>query len=150
LDPNLFWTHVVLGWTYEQRGWMDRAIAEYQKSISLSGGAVITIAALGHALGVAGRRAEAEGVLIQLAERSRQSYVSAYDIATVHAGLGDVEGTFTWLQRGLEERSSFLIHLQWDPRFDPVSSSPRFQEVISRVGLPAWRPGPFAAKAGQA
>ena len=136
MDPNLFWSHLILGWTYEQKGMFVQAIAEYHEAVSLSGGAVIAQAALGHAYGLSGRRKEAEEVVAQLSERRRQSYVSAYDVATIFVGMGNTEFAFEWLRKAYEERSSFLIHIQWDPRFDSLRSDPRFQDMLHRIGLP--------------
>jgi serine/threonine-protein kinase len=140
MDPNLHWTHVILGWTYEQKGMFEQAITEYRDAISFSGGLVIAVAALGHALAVSGKRSEAHQVLAQLAERAQQSYVSAYDVATIYTGLGDREKAFEWLQKAYEEHSSFLIHIPWDPRFDTLHADPRYHDLLARVGLPPLAP----------
>jgi serine/threonine-protein kinase len=136
LDPNLFWSHLILGWIYEQKGMLEQAIAEYQQAVSLSGGMVISVAALGHIYGLSGKRSQAEQVLADLSERAKKSYVSAYDIATIHAGMGEADRAFKWLDKAYEEHSSFLIHIPWDPRFDPLRSDPRFANLLARIGLP--------------
>jgi eukaryotic-like serine/threonine-protein kinase len=136
LAPDLFWAHTVLGWAYEQKGMFKEAIAEYQTAVTLSGGAVMNVAALGHAFGVSGDDQQAEELLTQLTERSKTNYVSSYDIAVLCAGLDDRDRTFQWLERAFEERSSFLSHINWDPRFDPLRVDPRFNQLITRIGLP--------------
>jgi eukaryotic-like serine/threonine-protein kinase len=137
LDPNLFWGHTILGWGYEQQGRRDESIAAYQKAIELSGGMVLTIAALGHAYAQFGRTEEAREVLAQLLERRKNSYVSAYDIATIHLALGDIDAAFGWLDEAYIEHASFLIHIHWDPRFDGVRDDPRFDALLRRIGLPS-------------
>ena len=47
------------------------------------------LAALGHAYGIAGKKKEAQEILEQLLEKSKRSYVPAYDIAAVYIGLGE-------------------------------------------------------------
>jgi tetratricopeptide (TPR) repeat protein len=148
MDPNFFWAHLILGWNYELKGQLEEAIAEYKNAVEMSGGMVIAHAALGHAFARSGCRAEATQVLADLAERSRQMYVSAYDVATIHAGFGDADAAFAWLDRAVAERASFLIHLQWDPRFDPLHSDPRFHVLLQRVGLPEYSTQEFEALAG--
>jgi eukaryotic-like serine/threonine-protein kinase len=137
MDPNLFWAHTILGWAYEQQGKADQSIAEYEQAVALSGGMVLNVSALGHALANFGRVEESNAVLDQLLERRKSSYVSAYDIATIHVALKDVEGAFHWLEEAFKERSSFLIHTNWDPRLDVLRSDPRLAALVRRIGLPA-------------
>jgi len=148
MDPGFFWAHLILGWAYELKGRFEEAIAEYKNAVEMSGGMVIAHAALGHAFASSGRPGEAEQVLADLAERSRQMYVSSYDVATIHAGLGDADAAFTCLDKAVEERASFLIHLQWDPRFDRLHSDPRFHALLERIGLPEYSTKEFEALAG--
>ncbi len=159
MDPEFIWAHMILGWAYEQKSMFDKAITEFQNSITLSqggvlafaalgeklargrcgvvlsGGDVLAMAALGHAFAVSGKRQEALEVLAKLNERLKRSYVSAYDIATVHAGLGDKDQTFEWLTKAYEERSSWLVHINWDPRFASLHSDPRFATLLKKIGL---------------
>jgi tetratricopeptide (TPR) repeat protein len=137
MEPDYFWAHLVLGWAYEQKSMFEQAIAEFRKAIALTEGAPVARASIGHAFAVAGRRQEARKVLGQLMEESKGShYVSAYDVAAIHAGLGDRERAFEWLQNAYAERSSLLVHIKWDPRFDILRSDPHFQDLLRRVGLP--------------
>jgi serine/threonine protein kinase/Tfp pilus assembly protein PilF len=135
-DPNLDWTHIILGWDYEQLGKFQEAISEFQKAVTLSGGNSFSRAALGHAFAAAGQREEALGILASLEKPSQHVYVSPFDIALIHTALGDKEKAFEWLQRAYEERSCFLIYLKWEPRLDPLRSDPRFQHLQHQVGLP--------------
>ena len=150
MDPNFFWAHLILGWAYELKGQYEQAIAAYKSAVEMSGGMVIAHAALGHAFARSGFRGEAGQVLADLAERSKQVYVSSYDVATIHAGFGDADAAFAWLDRAAEERASFLLHLQWDPRFDPLRGDPRFRALLERIGLPEYSTQEFEALAGWA
>ena len=96
----------------------------------------ISIAALGHIYGLSGKRSQAEQVLTDLAERAKKSYVSAYDIATIYVGMSEKDQAFEWLEKAYDEHASFLIHIPWDPRFDPLRSDPRFSRLLARIGLP--------------
>ena len=55
----------------------------------------------------------------------------------VHLGLGNYDKAFEYLNRSVEERTTWLVWLVRDTRWDPVRSDPRFQEVIRRIGFPA-------------
>jgi len=135
-DPNLDWTHIILGWDYEQLGKFQEAISEFQKAVTLSHGNSFSSAALAHAFAAAGKREEALGILASLERPSKHVYVSPFDIALIHAALGDKEKAFEWLQRAYEERSAFLVYMKWEPRLDPLRSDPRFQHLQRQVGLP--------------
>jgi len=136
LDPDFWVAHWTLGRAYEQKAMFAEAIAEIQKAIDLSGGSALSLAALGHTYAVSGRRAEAERVLNELKESSKQGYISSYSIAAIHAGLGEKDQAFIWLEKAYEERSGWLIWLRAEPISDPLRSDPRFQDLLCRVGLP--------------
>jgi TolB-like protein/thioredoxin-like negative regulator of GroEL len=136
LNPENFWPHLVLGWGYEQEGQYDLAIPAFQKAVALSRGRAITAAALGHAFAVSDKRREAEEVLALLQEQMSQTYVPAYDVATIYVGWGDRDRTFQWLDRAFQEHSSYLIHVGWDPRFKLLRSDPRFGKLLQQIGLP--------------
>jgi hypothetical protein len=81
-------------------------------------------------------RAEATKILEQLTQLSRHRYVSPYDMALVHVGLGETDMAFDWLQKALAARSSELVFLNWDDKMDAVRSDQRYGELVRRVGLP--------------
>jgi tetratricopeptide (TPR) repeat protein len=136
-DPNFARTHFFLGLLYEQEGKFEDAAGSFRRAIELGGDTPVMLAALGHAYAVSGRKAEAQGILAELAERSRRQYVPAFSVATIHAGLGDHDRTFEWLERAFEERSSWLLSLKVEPMFAGLRSDPRFLDLVRRVGLPA-------------
>ncbi|KPL03963.1 MAG: hypothetical protein AMJ90_02570 [candidate division Zixibacteria bacterium SM23_73_2] len=137
MDPNFGVAHFVLGLAYEQKEVYEDAIAEFKKGISASGGITVMIGALGHTYGVSGNRDEAQRVLAELKELSKQRYVSPYSIATIYIGLGEKDQAFEWLQKAYEGRSVWLIHLHLkvDPRFDNLRSDPRFTVLLKKIGL---------------
>ena len=60
----------------------------------------------------------------------------AYDIALVHAALGDADQAFQWLDRALAEPSALLGNLRADPVLDPLRGDPRYREAERRLRLP--------------
>jgi hypothetical protein len=57
-------------------------------------------------------------------------------LALVHAALGQTDSAFAWLDRGLEERTHWLVWLRRDRRWGPIRPDPRFEALAIRVGLP--------------
>jgi hypothetical protein len=92
-------------------------------------------ASLGHAYAVAGRRDEAQRLLTQLNERSKQVYVSAYELGILYTGLGEKERAFAALQVACDQHSGRVYFLNVDPRLDPLRPDPRFQDLLRRAGL---------------
>jgi TolB-like protein/DNA-binding winged helix-turn-helix (wHTH) protein/thioredoxin-like negative regulator of GroEL len=131
-----FYAHYYLGQAYEQKGRYEEAITELKKAIAKSPASTEAAAALGHTYALSGRRDDAQRVLDDLKESSKQRYVSPVWEALIYAGLGEKNEAFEWLQKAAEERAGWLIYLDVDPRFDSLRSDPRFQDLRRKVGLP--------------
>lgn len=124
-----------LGRVYQARGRLDSALAAYHSTGPLRDW-VPTIAAVGHVYGSQGRRREALATLTQLDSLSRQEYVTAYAVALVQASLGQRDSAFAWLERGVAERTHWMVWLRRDPRWAPIRSDPRFEALANRLKLP--------------
>lgn len=136
IEPHAYWAHMVLGWVYEEKKMPKEAIAEFKKAPEGFTETVISTAALAHAYAISGNSREAEKILAQLLHRSKRGYVSAYDIAVIYAGLGAKDRVFEWLEKAYGERSSFLVYIKGDPRFEGFRSDERFRALVGRIGLP--------------
>jgi TolB-like protein/DNA-binding winged helix-turn-helix (wHTH) protein/Flp pilus assembly protein TadD len=145
LNPNEWLEHFYLGVGYEGTGKQLESVAEYQKAVELSGGDQDATAALAHAYAGVGRRAETQKILRDalrdLEQESTKVRVSPYLIATLYAALGDKDTAFHFLERAYREKSLDLSwHLNADLRIDNLRSDPRYQSLLSRVGLKDQRP----------
>jgi TolB-like protein/Tfp pilus assembly protein PilF len=90
----------------------------------------------GVVLANAGHGNEARAELAKLEELAKREYVSAYDLASIEAALGDADGAFAWLDRAIAERSSLLPTLRVDPVMDGLRSDPRYVTLENRIGFP--------------
>jgi hypothetical protein len=52
-----------------------------------------------------------------------------------YAELHDADATFRWLERAYVERSTQLIFLRAEPKFDPVRADPRYKELLKRMKM---------------
>ncbi len=136
LDPGFILARMFLGETYEQVGMFEEAIAEFEKAVNLSQRHPIYLAGLGHAYAVSGQRAEALKTIEELQQLSSQMYVPARGIAEIYIGLGDKERAFAWLDKALDQRNGWLIHLKGNPRYDSLRTDPRYADLVRRIGLP--------------
>jgi tetratricopeptide (TPR) repeat protein len=135
LDPAMAVTHLWLGMALDQAGATDDAIRSYEEGVRHSRGEPLGLAFLAHGLARAGRIGEARARLAELEEMRNHRYVSAYDLAVIHTGLGDPEAALDLLQHGYEERTHCMALLQVEPRLDPLRSHPRFARLLERMRL---------------
>lgn len=137
LDKSYWFGYYFLGRAYEQKGRIPEAIEMFQRALDLEKDNAENWANLGHAYAISGKRAEALKIIDHLNELSATSYVAPYNIAAIHAGLGNKDEAFAALDRAYNERSALLaIYLTTDPRMDSLRSDPRFSELGRRIGLP--------------
>jgi serine/threonine protein kinase/tetratricopeptide (TPR) repeat protein len=135
MDPNYVDTHWSFGLAYEQKGQYERAISDFQRAVELSRRSPAMLAALGHAYGLAGRRAEAYKIAEELKAVMAQQYVSPYAMALVFAGLGENDQAFEWLEKAYQDRDETFVHLKVDPRLDRLRQDPRLTQLMKRINL---------------
>jgi len=135
IDPTFGPAHLWFGRPYLQKGLYDEAIAEIRLAVTASNASTISLAVLAHAYASAGRSGEARRILADLLERSRTKYLPSYWLALVYTGLGEPDEAIAWLERAYEERSSWLVWIKVEPRFDRLRSDPRFVSLLGRMRL---------------
>jgi tetratricopeptide (TPR) repeat protein len=135
IDPNFGGAHLFLGRSYKEKRMYQEALTELEKARRLLGGSAEVLALIGYTYAVSGSRVEAQNVLVELQGLSKQRYVSPYHIAMVHAGLGERDAAFLWLDKAYSDREGRLTILKFAPEFDSLRSDPRYAELVRRIGL---------------
>ena len=136
IDSNFAWAHSWLGSAYLQKALYAEAIAELENARELSGREPLIVAWLGYAFALAGEKDKARDMLDELKERSKREYISPYYLAILYAGLDEKDQAFEYLEKAYEERTSWLLRLKAEPKFDSLRSDQRFADLLHRVGLP--------------
>ena len=135
IDPSFPWAHYRLGQAFEGKEMFAQALAELEKAKQLYPGNNEISAALAHAYAVSGSKTKAQQILHELQEEWDRGSCSAYDIALIHAGLGENDQALHWLEKACQEHDGAIIHLKADPRLHCLHSDSRFTEVVRRLGL---------------
>ena len=135
LDENFYMSHHYLGMAYSYAGRSDKAVEHLDAASRLSRGGEFVTASLGVAYARAGRTKETAAVLSRLKALSGARYVSACEIAQIHAALGNADAALSALDRAYRERDVSLAHLWVNPAFDDLHEDARFVELSRRVGL---------------
>jgi TolB-like protein/DNA-binding winged helix-turn-helix (wHTH) protein/Flp pilus assembly protein TadD len=132
IEPQFPKAHEVLGDIYSRKGMYKEAIREYQISEQYGGDKLPGL--LGYAYARAGNK---DGAMEKLAELKTEKRNNYYDLAMIEMGLGDKDAAVAWLQRLYQEQvdDDGLVLLRCEPRFDPLRSEPRFQNLLRRMKL---------------
>jgi TolB-like protein/DNA-binding winged helix-turn-helix (wHTH) protein/Flp pilus assembly protein TadD len=141
LDQQFWIGHQMRGQALEQLGNDDAALQALATAARLSGQNSKPISLTGYILARSGRTSGARDVLEALQMASRQRYVPPYALALVHAGLGDADVAFDWLQRAYDVRDVHLMFLTVDVKWDKFRKDPRFTDLLTRCGFTAASAG---------
>ena len=136
MNPDFFHAHLFLADAYERKGMYEEAATAFEKVITLSGGSVEMAAGLRNGYKASGERGYFQEKLKLLERRWRREKEGAYQIAEVHASLGEQDRALEWLEKVYERRDMSLVNLRVTPKFDGLRSDPRFQDLLRRIGLP--------------
>lgn len=90
----------------------------------------------GYTYAVSERKDLAREVLNDLLKRSKETYISPYQVAVIYAGLGEKDEAFIWLNKACDEHSLIPGPIRNDPRLDSLRDDPRYKDLLRRIGLP--------------
>jgi DNA-binding winged helix-turn-helix (wHTH) protein/TolB-like protein/Flp pilus assembly protein TadD len=134
LDPDFWGAHYKLAEAYAGAGRYQEAVTEYEKAFELSGDKSLA-EAMSHGYAASGYRGAMQGWLEHLQENAGRGQTNAFGLAEVHASLGDNNLALNYLDQALRERTSWVVLINCDPKFDGLRHDPRFQELLRSEGL---------------
>jgi tetratricopeptide (TPR) repeat protein len=132
MAPYFPTTHAYLTFAHIRRGDFDTALGYLERMPAKAPGSA---AHRGQLYALSGRYDEARAEIARLTELSSNQYVAAYDIATIHAALGDVDQSFHWLELAFLDRSQLIKWVPWDPVFDGLRDDPRYPGIVARLNV---------------
>jgi serine/threonine protein kinase/tetratricopeptide (TPR) repeat protein len=131
LKPPLLGVSFALAQCYAKKQMWDKAIATLRPGAEA--GDPLFRALLGHMLARTGQREEARRILAELVARRDRTGVGAFHVAVVHAGFGNLDEAFAWLDKSIDDRS--IVSFIMGPTFEELHSDPRFRQLRGRLGL---------------
>ena len=127
---RLYWE---MAEVYEQKRMFAEAVGARQHALSLNNDRNVT------ALGEAYKRGGYRGYLLKriqtLEQGPHQTFTFPY-LAHLYATLNDEPHAMSYLERAYEEHNLAVLFMRTAPELDPIRSSPRFRELVRRIGLP--------------
>lgn len=140
--PDFWVAHHYRGLAYTMKGMYEQAIAEFRESIESPGEGPLKVgsvekdpevaASLAFAYGRAGKRKDAEAILVRFKTLSGQRYVSPLYFAIAYAGLNDPNQAIAYLNKAYESRHPGLVLIRIDPLFDGLRTDDRFKQIVQR------------------
>jgi TolB-like protein/DNA-binding winged helix-turn-helix (wHTH) protein/Flp pilus assembly protein TadD len=137
LSPEFWIGHIMRGQALAEVEQHEAALDALAIANRFSGGNSKAVSLQGYVLGRAGRRQEAQQVLDTLEALARQRFVPPYAMALVHAGLGEREFVFAWLERAFAAHDTHLMYLTVDSKWDRYRNDARFEALLARCGFAA-------------
>ena len=131
LDPDFYHAHGNLTEIYASLKQRDQAFQEHFKIAVLSGKSPSQLAQLQTSF----RREGLPGVWRTKLLWLQSEDSDPYEIAALHAWLGDKEQTFTWLQKAYDRHSPLMEEAKQDAAFDNIRSDPRYSALLHRLKL---------------
>lgn len=111
----------------------ERAIELATRGARLDDNSPISLITLAQVYGAAG---QTNKVLPLLEEAGRSGeYMCPYESAVAWLPLGEKDRVFDLLEDAIDYRSNCLIFLRSDPRMEPIRDDPRYETLLTRVGL---------------
>jgi tetratricopeptide (TPR) repeat protein len=130
LHPDPQCCGAYLAWAYEETGEYQKAIAARERF----GMPRDAAQELRRALEKGGSRGYWQTLLNE--DLKREGYVGPYFRTRSYAHLKEFDQAFEWLNRGIQERDSWMVYLNVDPTLDTLRGDPRFPKLVRMVGIP--------------
>jgi serine/threonine protein kinase/Tfp pilus assembly protein PilF len=119
---------------YHQKKMYDEALEAWRLSYEARGDRE-AIEALNRGRAKGGYSRALQNLAEMLIERSKTSYVTPWQVATLYVRAGMKEEALDWFEKAYDAHDPNMPYLSVDPIFDDLRDDPRFQAILKRMGL---------------
>ena len=134
-EPAYPLAHYNLAWTLYLDGSTEYAIREMRDAVDLAEGDATYRCNLACLLGLTGGSDEAKGLVAEVEELSRTTYVGSGNIAIALFGIGRVDEAFAYLEASYRDGSDSVYHFGAAPWFAKWRRDPRWEAIEEGLGL---------------
>jgi tetratricopeptide (TPR) repeat protein len=114
----------------------ERGLATIREALERDDANRLIRGGYGWACAVAGEVEEARRSLDALTDLSRSRYIPPYQFAKIHAGLGEIDAAFHWLDKAIEDLDAGLLHVMTDETLENLRGDPRYAGLLRTMNLP--------------
>ncbi len=129
------WDHIWIAMSYNLQGKYEEAYNTLENIKSKAGNWSPWMAEMVYVYAKTNRIDEAQALIDKILGKASKRYVNEYFIAVAYAGLNDVDRTFEWIEKGVSNRSSRILSIKSDPKFDFLRDDPRYDVILEKMGL---------------
>jgi TolB-like protein/DNA-binding winged helix-turn-helix (wHTH) protein/Tfp pilus assembly protein PilF len=133
MDPNFGRANLIVE-SYEEKGMFSEALADIGKHRSPDKDPWV-LAELAGIYGSIGQPAQAQLWMTKLEAWNRRQPLSPAAFVRPTIGMGDKEKALQWLEKAYAQHDNSMVTLKVDPLYQPLRGDPRFQNLLSKVGL---------------
>ena len=134
LNADFLLANGLLGRVETARGNSARALAVLEHAVAVSGRNPAAVGSLAEALSDAGRGRESRALLRELEQRGKSEYVAWIYLSMLYAALEEDETALVLFGRAVDAREPYALIAQYDPRWNRLRSSGRFDDIVQRIG----------------
>lgn len=137
LDQNFRKSYFGLGWTYWEKGELERSLEIFKKVQNIPGKDFWGTSLTGCAYAMLGNEEKALECLKELEEKERTEKGISLDIdfAIIYTGLKNFDKVFFHLEKAYNERQGGMIFIKNRP-WKAIQKDPRFKVLMDKMGLP--------------
>lgn len=132
-DPRAVIARRVVAASLVQLHRLDEAIGELEDADGGRASDPVARLWLAHALGCAGRAADAAGCVAEV--EAGGGYLPAYHLALARTGMGEPEEAVAALHLACDQKDPALVSLAAEPRFHGLRGRPGFEALLGRLRL---------------
>jgi len=139
LAPKTWFGHFFLAMNYAVKQMRPEVNVECDKVVELLAGVydMQSLATCVWALGAVDDKDKARRLLAVVENPPSGLWLDPVMMAAAYTGLGDIDRSIAWYQKGLEERSPNMVYMKVAPgAWDAVRSDSRFQAILRQMNFP--------------
>jgi tetratricopeptide (TPR) repeat protein len=139
LDMNPAFTpaYFGLGMTNGVQGKATESLSMFRRAAKMSGGKSFYLASLAYAHSQWGQKRHARKILQHLLKLAHKCYVPYYDLALLHACMGNNDAAVEMFGKAVDNRDALVMWMKVDPRLEALRKQGALQNLISRFRLSA-------------
>jgi len=137
ISAGFEFAHWYLFDTYLKSGRDDDAFEQYLELFTTHSDANRSDEQVNHEIGLRAKYLQSgiRSILRDILDGDLRARYPGYQVTWLYALLGEKERALLWLEKSYENKDFMLPFVTVDPVFDDLRSEPRFQAVLSRMGL---------------
>jgi serine/threonine-protein kinase len=116
-------------------GFREEALSVLKRGLATNPENVFLLAGLARNHGWRGEKAEAIRIQQQLEETAKMKYISPTALAIAASSCGDIERTYEWLNKGVDEHDPMIVVACQRPPFTGHDDDPRFHAFRRKMNL---------------